>query len=142
MIIILLCMLLVGVTLMRVRSNRNKEHEARNSFFGSEGVKSLQHAGFDATDGMVFGTRDGFVTGVYYRVGTKPEYFTFINCQVPQGISNMMVFNRKYKHENIAIDTRAGFCQEVKVPLTETAVNASLSRLIWIAREEGFDVLT
>lgn len=142
MIIIFLIMLLVGFTVLRVRSNRNKEREAYNLFFGSEGIRALQQAGFDATDTMVFGVRDGFVTGVYYRFRSKSEYFTFINCKVPQGVSNMMTFNRKYKYENIAIDTRAGFCQEVKNPLTETMINTSISRLIAIAREEGFDVLT
>jgi hypothetical protein len=142
MIIIFLIMLLLAATMMRIRSNRNKEREAYNSFFGSEGIRALQQAGFDSTDTMVFGSREGFVTGIYFRFRSKPEYFTFINCKVPQGVSSMMTFNKKYKHEDIAIDTRAGFCQEVKWPLTETMINTSISRLIAITRQEGFDVLT
>lgn len=141
MIVIFFVLLLVGATVTRIRYNQKKAREAHNAFLQSEGVQALIKQGFETKDNLVFTTREGFVVGVYYRVSNKPEYFTFINCVVPKSVSNMMTFNRKYKDERMAIDSRSGFCQELSEPLTEQNLNMSFARLITIAQTENFEPL-
>lgn len=121
---------------VRFQKKRVKRLE---DFFAAPAIVALLESGFQKDVNGIYGRIDHYDVGLY--VWIEPggnRYFTYLNCEIPGGISEAMKFGRKYRDsERIEKDGVSTIRQELKQIDGDTLAQ-SFARLHEVAIQEKF----